>query len=71
MTFQNGARSMLENDLLTDTETRALLRMSRTTLWRLRKASTIPYSKVGGRYRYSRAELLRWLNQSAQPPASR
>jgi predicted DNA-binding transcriptional regulator AlpA len=67
--FQTGAKPK-STELLTDVEARALLRMSRTTLWRLRRGSSIPFSKVGGRYLYSRAELLRWIRRSASREAA-
>jgi excisionase family DNA binding protein len=53
-----------EEELLTDSELQRFLKASRTTIWRLRKRSGLPHSKVGGRYRYRRSEILLWLKQA-------
>lgn len=50
--------------ILTDQELQAVLRVSRQTLWRLRKASTLPYFKVGGQYRYRSEEIDQWLAET-------
>lgn len=47
-------RKFRNRDLLTDAELQELLGVSRATLWRLRKADGIPYSKVGRQYPTSR-----------------
>ena len=52
------------DELLTDAEVQELLKMSRTTLWRLRKRG-LPHLKIGGRYRYRKSELLRWMQLQA------
>lgn len=57
-------------ELLTESEVLKLLRISRTTLWNLRKEGKIPYYKIGGRYRYDRDEVLRVFRvkvQKSQP----
>ena len=56
--------------LLTESEVLKLLRISRTTLWNLRKEGRIPYYKIGGRYRYDKDEVLRVFRievQKSQP----
>jgi excisionase family DNA binding protein len=63
--FQQSGRDK-PRELLTDSEVRELLRVSRTTLWRLRRTSRIPYSKIGGRYRYQREDVLQWLARSLE-----
>ncbi|MFQ5897859.1 MAG: helix-turn-helix domain-containing protein [Candidatus Methylomirabilia bacterium] len=57
-------RKFRNRDLLTDAELQELLEVSRATLWRLRKADGIPYSKVGRQYRYLKTEILEWLRRS-------
>jgi excisionase family DNA binding protein len=53
-----------ENDeLLTEAELRVLLKASRTTIWRLRKNEGLPFSKVGGTYRYVKSDVLRWVKR--------
>lgn len=50
--------------VLTDQELQSTLRVSRQTLWRLRKRSALPYFKVGGQYRYRSEDIDRWLAES-------
>jgi excisionase family DNA binding protein len=51
-----------ENDrLLSDTELRSFLGVSRTTLWRLRHSGGLPFGKVGHEYRYRKWEVLEWV----------
>jgi excisionase family DNA binding protein len=56
--------------ILTDKELQTVLKVSRQTLWRLRKASELPYFKVGGQYRYRSEDIDRWLAETRQrdPP---
>lgn len=53
-------------DLLTETDVLKLLRISRTTLWNLRKEGKIPYYKVGGQYRYDKNEVLSAFRANVQ-----
>jgi excisionase family DNA binding protein len=50
--------------ILTDGELQEALRVSRVTLWRLRKAGGLPFFKVGGQYRYRSEEIDRWLGET-------
>ncbi|MDD5643886.1 MAG: helix-turn-helix domain-containing protein [bacterium] len=52
-----------EKELMNEKEVRELLRISRTTLWKLRKNEKFPFSKVGRQYRYSRKEILEWMKE--------
>lgn len=45
--------------LLTESEVMNLLRVSRTTLWALRRQGKIAHYKVGGSYRYDEDEILK------------
>ena len=48
-------------EVLTGEEVQALLNISRTTLWKLRKEKDLPYSRVGKKYLYLRSEIFEWL----------
>ncbi len=48
-------------EILTGKELQALLNISRTTLWKLRKEKNLPYSRVGKKYLYLRSEIFEWL----------
>jgi excisionase family DNA binding protein len=50
--------------ILTDQELQRALKVSRQTLWRLRKTSALPYFKVGGQYRYRSEEIDHWLSET-------
>lgn len=50
--------------ILTDQELQTVLKVSRQTLWRLRKTSALPYFKVGGQYRYRSEDIDRWLAET-------
>lgn len=52
-----------EKELMTEKEVRDILRVSRTTLWKLRKNEKFPFSKVGRQYRYSMKEILEWMKE--------
>ena len=51
-------------ELLTPTETRQLLRVSRWTLWRLVRAGELAFYRVGGRKRFHVSEIRRLKNQA-------
>jgi excisionase family DNA binding protein len=54
------------HEILTVSETAALLRISRRTLFRLIAAREIPAFKVGGRWRFKRDFLLKIIEQGAE-----
>jgi len=60
-----GGVYLLE-DLLKEAEVLRLLRISRTTLWNLRKEGKIPYYKIGGQYRYEKSEVLHAFRTKVQ-----
>ena len=56
------------DEILTGQEARDLLKISRSTLWRLTKEKEVPAYRVGnGRtsdLRYKKSELLEWLERN-------
>lgn len=52
-----------EKELMTEKEVREMIRISRTTLWKLRKNEGFPFTKVGRQYRYSKKEILEWMKE--------
>jgi excisionase family DNA binding protein len=52
------------DELLTEAELQAMLDISRTTLWRLRKSAGLPFGKVGREYRYRKSEVLHWMKDN-------
>jgi len=54
------------HEILTVSETAALLRVSRRTLFRLLAAKEIPAFKVRGHWRFNRDFLLRIIEQGAE-----
>jgi excisionase family DNA binding protein len=55
-----------QDELLTDSEVQELLRISRTTLWRLRRSAGIPYGRVGRKCRYVRSEVIDWVRENGE-----
>lgn len=56
------------NSVLTETEFCKLVRLSRTTLWQLRKQGKLPHCRVGSKILYRREhadELMRSLETTA------
>ena len=51
------------DELLTEKEAQELLKVSRTTLWRLRRDSGLPHFRVGGEVRYCLSALEKWLDE--------
>jgi excisionase family DNA binding protein len=49
-------------DLLTETEAGQVLRVSRQTLYRMRRDGRMPSVKIRGAIRYRKADLLRLLS---------
>lgn len=56
-----SAINKVPKEVLTGGELMALLNISRTTLWKLRKEENLPYTKVGKKYLYLRSEIIAWL----------
>ncbi|GAB4345982.1 MAG: hypothetical protein Kow0099_26810 [Candidatus Abyssubacteria bacterium] len=56
------------DEILTGQEARDLLKISRSTLWKLTREHQIPAYRVGNgknsNLRYKRSELLEWLEQN-------
>jgi excisionase family DNA binding protein len=56
------------DEILTGQEARELLKISRSTLWKLTKDNDIPAYRVGNgktsNLRYKKSELLAWLNSN-------
>jgi excisionase family DNA binding protein len=58
-------------DVLTLTETAALLRISRPTLFEMLRKGEIPARKVGRQWRFNRAVVLDWLHGNVAVSRSR
>jgi excisionase family DNA binding protein len=54
-------RPKTRQKLLNEHQAQGFLEVSRTTLWRLRKAGTLPFYRVGGKVRYATRDLHSWL----------
>jgi len=55
----NGAKIQIESYLVTDAEARAMLRLSRASLVRMRQSGRLPYVLINGRsVRYRRSDLV-------------
>ena len=65
-----------DDEILTSTEARKLLKIGRTKLWELTRSNVLPAYRVGdgdrSSLRYKKSELLRWLdgNRIAGPVAA-
>jgi excisionase family DNA binding protein len=53
----------IESPMMTSTEVCALLRIHRSTLYRLTRAGTIPFILIGADYRFDRAKIEDWMKQ--------
>jgi excisionase family DNA binding protein len=57
-----------EEEILTGQEARDLLKISRSTLWKLTREKQIPAYRVGNgktsNLRYKKSELIEWLNSN-------
>lgn len=54
-----------KSDILTITEVAAYLKVAERTLYRLVAAKKVPAFKVGGTWRFSRAEIDSWIKQQS------
>lgn len=52
--------------ILTQTETCAFLRISRTTLWKLRKRGDLVGFHVGGKILFTENEILRYMSREGR-----
>jgi excisionase family DNA binding protein len=53
------------SDILTITEVAEYLKVAERTLYRLAAARKVPAFKVGGTWRFSRADIDKWIKQRA------
>jgi excisionase family DNA binding protein len=57
-----------DDEILTAQEARELLKISRSTLWKLTREEQVPAYRVGNgktsNLRYKKSELLSWLNSN-------
>ncbi len=57
-----------DEEILTGQEARDLLKISRSTLWKLTRDSEIPAYRAGtgknSKLRYKRSELVKWLEKN-------
>ena len=59
----------VESDILTILEVASYLKVAERTVYRLAAAKKIPAFKVGGAWRFSRAEIDSWIRrQSSENP---
>lgn len=54
-----------EGEILTIKEVANFLKVTERTIYRLAAAKKIPAFKVGGMWRFSRADIDRWIRQQA------
>lgn len=54
-----------EGEILTIKEVADFLKVTERTIYRLAAARKIPAFKVGGTWRFSRADIARWIRQQA------
>ena len=57
----------MQDELMTSQELQDYLRVDRTTLYAMLKAGELPGFKVGGRWRFSRADVKEWLHEQQEP----
>ncbi|HJW53975.1 MAG TPA: helix-turn-helix domain-containing protein [Burkholderiaceae bacterium] len=55
-----------ESDILTITEVAEYLKVAERTIYRLAAAKKIPAFKVGGTWRFSRADIDSWIKQQSK-----
>ncbi|KVQ84763.1 hypothetical protein WM24_21120 [Burkholderia ubonensis] len=56
-----------EDEILTIKEVADFLKVTERTIYRLAAAKKIPAFKVGGTWRFSRADIDHWIRQQATP----
>jgi excisionase family DNA binding protein len=60
-----------QSDIFTIDEVAAYLKVGKRTVYRLASAGRIPAFKLGGIWRFRRAELDQWISQQTKVTASR
>ena len=65
---KGAAMADLEGEILTLEEVAAYLKASKRTVYRLAQEGKIPAFKLGGSWRFRRAELDRWIAASIENP---
>jgi len=55
--------AVAESEILTGEEVAKLLKVSRITLWRLRKHQGLPYFKTGRELRFFKSDVIRWARE--------
>lgn len=66
MMAANMTTSVDEGEILTLKQVADLLKVTERTIYRLAAARKIPAFKVGGMWRFSRAELGGWIQQESR-----
>jgi len=59
-----------ESDILTITEVSEYLKVAERTIYRLAAGKKIPAFKVGGTWRFSRAEIDKWIKKQTSEAQS-
>ena len=57
-----------KSDILTIAEVAEYLKIAERTLYRLSAAKKIPAFKVGGTWRFSQADINKWIKQQSTGP---
>ena len=60
-----------ESGILTIKEVAEYLKVTERTIYRLAAAKKIPAFKVGGSWRFSRADIDRWISAQSESPESK
>ncbi len=59
------AHAKVDDDILNMKEALDYLKISRNTMYKLLKEGSIPAKQVGTRWRFSRRQLLEWIEKGA------
>lgn len=60
----------MSDDILTVREVADFLKVTERTIYRLAAENQIPSFKVGGSWRFRRADLVKWMTEQADRTAS-
>ena len=58
----------MKDDILTVSEVANLLRLAKSTVYKLANEGKIPGRKIGGSWRFSRQAILEWLRKQGKGP---